>query len=249
MTSTQRIGVGKGRAGYGRGQRNRHTVTEEKGKKSVEGRKEKGSRKKGRRGEKGRGGGRRAEEKDRGPGKVPQKTERPTGTQREGEAAWAGTEESFSRTPPRLFPPLPSLPSGAPPCPARPEAQSARGQVRGSLAQWAAAGPPPRALIGRRRAGRALLTSSLGIGGPTRSRRARPGTPPAQRPRREPGPERARAGLLGREGREARGTAGPARAPGALRGQPRSRPAPSPCPAADLVPRLEGGPALHGPGC
>lgn len=151
-------------------------------------------------------------------------------------------EASFSRAPPLRCPP------GAPPCPARPEAQRAPGQVRASTAQWCAPGPPPRSRIGRFRAGLALLTSSLGSGGPTRSRLVRPGTRPARRRQRRARP-RAPELAAWRGAGGTRGTARGARAPGAPRGRPRSQPAQSPCLAAHPRCGWRWGPALHGPGC
>lgn len=61
--------------------------------------------------------------------------------------------------------PSPPLPSGAPPRPARPEAQRVPGRGCRIAAQWIPSGPPPRAPIGRCRPGLSLLTSSLGSSG------------------------------------------------------------------------------------
>lgn len=182
---------------------------------------------------------------ERGGQKSPPRTQKNRDRRGPGkrQAAQATARKKVSLAPPPLL-----CPPGARPCPASPAAQCASGPVRRSTVQWLAPGPPPRVLIGRRRASLALLTSSLGSCGPTRSRRVRPGTRPAlgrQRGTRPRAPELAFWGVAG----GARARARPARAPGAPKGRPRSQPARSPCPAAGPCCGWKGGPALHGPGC
>lgn len=168
-----------------------------------------------------------------------QKTERPKGTQREGAAARASAEESFSRTPPLPAlrgPALPRAPRGPERPGASPQELSPMGRVgpAPSRADW----PPPR--------WPRLINKFPGNRRPDPEPASAPGNsacaaaPPRARPRAR---ELAFWGGAG----GARGRARPARAPGALRGQPRSQPARSPCPAADLRRGWRGGPGSAWP--
>lgn len=187
-----------------------------------------------------RGGRKRSESKRKLP-RNPEKRETQGNPDSSGRGS--GAEESFSPAP------RPSAALRGPrPVPRAPRPQRAPGQVRQSAAQWVAPGPPPRSLIGRFRAGLALLTSSLGSGGPTRSRLVRPGARPARRRQQRARPGAPELAFWSGAG-GARGTARGARAPGAPRGRPRSQPARSPCLAARPSCSWRGGPALHGPGC